>query len=175
MKGFLPSIPSWSWLSIRPSSRVISSTNLKGLETYQSKLRLLDWHIKWEAAPFTSRLVSSRLFVSGLLKPLGMALPPPRGRKDPLELSFEAPWDEFLHLSIRLDQRLEHDQEREGLSVLHLFSDDVYHVVMLVTKKEGDSNDSHPRYRRLGAGSIHRPKGHPGFFSNATWERLMLI
>ncbi|KAK3371148.1 heterokaryon incompatibility protein-domain-containing protein [Lasiosphaeria ovina] len=163
-------IPTWSWLSIRPSTCVVSATNVSNLEDYHQKLSLASWHVEWEGVPFTSKLVSSQLVVLGLLKPLGMPLPPPRG-KNPLRLDFECRWDEFLSVTILLDQLVD-ERERESSFLLHLFSNTSCHFCMVVTK---EGTDMDPRYRRLGSGTIYHPKGHVGFFYDAICERVTLI
>lgn len=122
--------------------------------------------------PFISKLVSCQLVVLGLLKPLGMPLPPPRGKKNPLRLDFEPPWDEFMFITVVLDQLLVDERERGSALLLHLFSNTSCHFCLVVAKV---GRDAEPQYRRLGSACIDRPKGHAGFFHDAVCERVTLV
>jgi len=126
--------------------------------------------VKWEGPAFTSSLISSRLIVSGLFKPLVGGLPPSRG-KNKRRVDFESSWDAFLDVTISLDKIPDVELEAD-LFLLCLFQDEIYEYFILTRAEKGKDTVG---YKRLGSGSIHRPRGRAGFFHDVIETQIMLI
>lgn len=79
--------PSWSWLS-HPQQTIDNQPQYKWFERESNVLepRLESFNVQWTGSPFTSRLVSSTLHVSGVIRTLRVTKGSPR-------------WDEGFHVA----------------------------------------------------------------------------
>lgn len=164
-------IPSWSWLSLRPELPVQNMVGalVSRLDEITDRLQVVDWSVDWSGGPYTSPLEKTRLVVCSRGRRLDAPLPQPRGRSV-LEINYEVDWDVFLYTALHLDGPLT-DEERQDVVLLLIFTDVIYEYLLILKRVDGQAD----AYRRLGAGSVSRPRGRAGYFHGAQSMQLCLV
>jgi hypothetical protein len=169
----LGGFPTWSWLSLAPRVPVTPMLSLRAQTTfdYANKIELVSWNEQWEGIPHASALQSAELVVTGLVVRLESPLPMATG-KDLCQVNFEADSDPFLSIAIVLDD-ITDSFDRDRVLLLLLFADALYEYVLVLKEEIISSGKS--CYRRLGAGDIHRPRGHLGYFKDSIQMEISMI
>jgi len=147
-------IPSWTWLSV--DAELMHLVGVSESNAPENSVQAIDWEVSWSSQPLTSKIISSKLLLSGLIKQIILPILPVINSHELKNIQIISEGEHSGYC--RLDLPIDSSESEVVLLLLHSQfkpkTTDKLKEQFLILSQLPESGPQ-PKYRRLGIGTVH--------------------